>query len=433
MIEFAATRARLSAVVLLAVSLLATGCAATHHEHRGEDLSPRLVRLAPRDLSAERLEALTRAVQSDIDRGRIPGAVMLIARDGRVVYERALGRQDPKAATPMRADALFRIYSMTKPIVSVAAMMLVERGRMQLADPVSRYLPEFKNLKVGVERAGADGKPTLELVPMQREMTVQDLLRHTSGLTYGVFGKSLVKSEYGRANIDANDITNDELVKRLANVPLQFQPGSTWEYGRSTDVLGAVIERISGQPLDQFLRENILTPLKMVDTDFWVDPARQPRIAEAFDKDPDSSAEVKLLEIRSKPSYLAGGQGLVSTARDYLRFAQMMLNGGQLDGVRIIARKTARYMMSDHLGAVRGPAFLPGPGYGFGLGFAVRLTEGESNVPGTVGDAHWSGFGGTTFWVDPRERMVAILMTQGPNQRLYTRTLFRNMVYAAFE
>ncbi len=423
----------------LAVLIAVAGCShphgtdhLAHHGHPAAGSAGTGLPVARR-LSTERLDAFTAQLQADVDRGRIPGAVVLVARDGRVVYEKAIGRQDANAGTPMRVDSLFRIYSMTKPIVSVATMMLVERGRIALADPVSQHLPELRGLKVGVEKAGADGKPTLELVAAQREMTVQDLLRHTSGLTYGVFGKSLVKSEYDKARVDANDITNGELLNRLAKVPLHFQPGSTWEYGRSTDVLGALIERVSGQPLDTFLRENLFVPLKMTDTDFWVDPARQDRIAEPLAMDPDSKQPITLLDIRRKPSYLAGGQGLVSSARDYWRFQQMVLNGGVIDGVRILSPKTVRYMLSDHLDGIRGPAYLPGPGYGFGLGYAVRLTDGGPAVPGSAGDAHWGGYGGTAFWIDPRERMVAVLMLQAPNQRNYYRAVFRNRLYGSFE
>jgi CubicO group peptidase (beta-lactamase class C family) len=322
----------------------------------------------------------------------------------------------------MREDSIFRIYSMTKPIVSVAAMMLVDEGRLQLSDPVAKHVPELRGLRVGIEK---DGK--LEVVSAQRQPTVQDLLRHTSGFTYGVFGKSMVKDLYSKAGVDANDHTNSEMVKKLATVPLHYQPGTTWEYGRSTDVLGHVVERVSGQPLDQFLQTRILGPLGMKDTAFFAEPAKQPRLAESFAKDPDSGAAINLLNVRDRPRYLAGGQGLVSTAADYLRFAQMLLNGGELGGVRILSRKTVDFMTSDHLGAIRGP----GPGYGFGLGFAVRHADGLSSTNGSGGDYNWAGLGGTYFWVDPKERLIAVWMMQAPNQRNYYRELFRNMVYAA--
>jgi CubicO group peptidase (beta-lactamase class C family) len=374
--------------------------------------------------SAAGLARLEKTVAADVDRGRIPGVVMTVQRDGKLLYSKTIGLQDPKGGVPMREDSIFRIYSMTKPIVSVGAMMLVEEGRIMLSDPVSKYLPELKGLKVGVEK---DGK--LDIVAAQREPTIQDLLRHTSGFTYGVFGKSMVKELYTKNGVDATDHTNGELVKKLALVPLMYQPGTTWEYGRSTDVLGHVIERVSGQTLDAYLQARILGPLGMKDTAFHVDAGKLPRLAEAFAKDPDSGAALNLLNVSAPPKYLAGGQGLVSTAADYLRFAQMLLNGGELGGVRLLSRKTVEYMSSDHLGAMRGP----GPGYGFGLGFAVRLANGVSSTEGSAGDYNWAGLGGTYFWVDPKERLVAVWMMQAPNQRNYYRELFRNMVYGAME
>jgi CubicO group peptidase (beta-lactamase class C family) len=388
---------------------------------------------APMD--ASRLQQLDQLMQADIDAGRIPGAVMLIARHGKVVHEAALGMQDAAAGLPMRMDTIFRIYSMTKPIVSVGVMMLVEQGKLLISEPVSAYLPEIGRPQVGIETRDADGKTMLQLVDAEREMTVQDLLRHTSGLTYGVFGESMVKTRYHEAGIESRNISNAELVKKLATVPLAYQPGTVWEYSRSTDVLGALIERIAGMPLDQWLEQNILRPLGMKDSGFWVPAEQQHRIAEAFPVDPITSAKVKLLDARSKPSFLSGGGGMVSTAHDYLRFASMLANGGSLDGVRILSRKTVRFMASDHLadmpGARATPDFLPGQGYGFGLGFAVRTAAGASVVPGSVGDFNWSGLAGTYFWIDPEEGLIAIWLMQAPEQRAHYRQLFRNLVYAA--
>jgi len=393
-----------SAFRLVIIAALA-GCAAQTQTQTGRG-----------GLDAARLERIEPTVRADVERGRIPGAVMLVARDGQVLMHKALGQQDAAKGVAMRTDSIFRIYSMTKPIVSVAAMMLVEEGRLQLSDPVSQHIPELKGLRVGVEKGGA-----LEIVPAVREPTVQDLMRHTSGFTYGVFGKSLVKDIYTKNGIDASDHDNAEFVKKLATAPLMYQPGTTWEYGRSTDVLGHLIERVSGQPLDRFLEERIFGPLGMKDTGFFVPAEKHSRIAEPFAADP------KMLEVREKPKYLAGGQGLVSTAADYLRFAQMLLNGGELEGRRLLARKTVGYMTADHLGAIRGPA----PGYGFGLGFAVRLADGQAANPGSAGDYNWAGFGGTYFWVDPKERLVAIWMMQSTAQRNYYRGLYRDMVYGA--
>jgi CubicO group peptidase (beta-lactamase class C family) len=261
----------------------------------------------------------------------------------------------------------------------------------------------------------------LEIVPALREPTLHDLMRHTSGFTYGVFGKSLVKEVYKKNDVDAVDHDNAGLVKKLAGVPLMYQPGTTWEYGRSTDVLGHVVERVSGMPLDQFLEARIFKPLGMTDTAFYVPAEKLARLAEPF------AGGSPMLDVTKKPAYLAGGQGLVGTAADYLRFAQMLLNGGELDGQRLLAKKTVAYMTSDHLGAIRGPT----PGYGFGLGFTVRLADGQSPIAGSAGDYNWAGLGGTYFWVDPKERLVAVWMMQNIPLRTHYRNLYRNLVYGA--
>jgi len=266
-------------------------------------------------------------------------------------------------------------------------------------------------------------------------MTLQDLLRNTSGLTYGIFGESLVKDCYRANRVEESDISNAELVRRLATVPLAYQPGTVWEYSRSTDVLGALIERVSGMTLDIFLEQHIFAPLKMADTGFWVPASQQHRIAEAFAQDPESGISVRLSNVRQAPRFLSGGGGLVSTAADYLRFARMLLNQGKLDDVQLISRKTLEFMRSDHLGelplARTGADYLPGPGYGFGLGFSVRLSPGGAYTPGSVGDYNWSGLAGTYFWIDPQQEMIAIWLMQAPAQRAHYRQLYRNLVYAA--
>jgi CubicO group peptidase (beta-lactamase class C family) len=386
-------------------------------------------------LDPARLEHLTRTLQADIDKGRIPGAVMLVSHRNEVVYEKALGMQDAAAGVPMSIDSIFRIYSMTKPIVSVAVMMLVEEGRLLISQPVSAFLPELGQPRVGVAATDENGRQVLKTVAAQREMTVHDLLRHTSGLTYGIFGESLVKSAYGEAGVERKDVTNAEMVRRLATVPLAYQPGTIWEYSRSTDVLGALVERISGMDLDAFLQQRILGPLGMKDSGFWVPEDQQHRLAEAFDTDPQTGVAVKLINVRRKPDFLSGGGGMVSTVHDYLRFVRMLAGHGTLDGVRILSRKTVETMTSDHLGDLPGaratPDFLPGPGYGFGLGFAVRIAAGDAIVPGSVGDYNWSGLAGTYFWIDPKEELAAIFLMQAPEQRAHYRQLFRNLVYAA--
>ncbi|MEO6353413.1 MAG: serine hydrolase domain-containing protein [Burkholderiaceae bacterium] len=381
-----------------------------------------------------RLDRINQIITSHITDGLIPGAAMLIARRGKIVHRQALGRQAPDDATPMQLDSIFRIYSMTKPIVSVAVMMLVEEGRLLLSHPVSRYLPQLANLQVGLSLNGPEGQPALGLAPAQCEMTVQDLLRHTAGLTYGIFGNSLVKSCYSAAGVGGPDTSNDSLIDKLGTLPLAYQPGTTWEYSRATDVLGALLERLCGKPLDAVLAERIFRPLGMPDTGFWVPPEQQHRLAEGFAIDPVTHQAVHLLNVRERPQFLSGGGGLVSTMHDYWRFANMLLRGGELDGVRILSPKLVALMTSDHLAdlplAKSGASYLPGPGYGFGLGFAVR-TAAASAIPGSVGDYHWSGLAGTYFWNDPQEQLTAIWMVQAQEQREYYRQLFRNLVYAA--
>jgi CubicO group peptidase (beta-lactamase class C family) len=386
-------------------------------------------------LSSERLGRITEHLRQDVAKGTIPGAVLLVSRRGKVAYFEVVGRLDPQHDNAlMPRDAIFRIYSMSKPIVTVLAMMLVEQGRLSLGDPVARYLPEFKDVKVGVEKRGPDGKVTLELVAPQRPMTVQDLMRHTSGLTYGFFGTGAVKKAYLEADLNAGDPTTAEFVGRLAKLPLAYQPGITWEYSQSTDVLGRLIEAVSGKQLSATLKEMLLDPLGMVDTSFYVtDPAKQKRIAEPFANDRTIGAGAMFNDPRVARKYESGGGGLVGTAEDYARFLMMLANGGTLDGKRYLSPKTIAYMTSDHMSDVirRGPYDLMGPGYRFGLGFAVRTDAGVASKPGSAGDYYWGGAGGTYFWVDPKERMFVVFMMQSPSKRVPYRPLIRNMVYAS--
>ena len=382
-------------------------------------------------MSTARLGRLDAAMQKAVDSGELPGAVVLIARDGQLVYAKSFGWQDREKKIPMRNDSIFRLYSMTKPVVSVAAMMLVEEGRLGLQEPISKYIPEFKNMKVGVESTDAEGKPTLKLVDAKRQITVQDLLRHTSGLTYGMLGaQTAVKKMYKDAEIFSQKWVLADFCKALAKLPLAFQPGTTWEYSHSTDVLGRVVEVASGQTLDVFLAKHIFEPLKMVDTAFQVPPAKQDRIAQPM-PDVYTGKTPELIDVTQPATFFAGGHGLVSTAGDYLRFAQMMANGGELEGTRILGPRTVEYMSSDHVNAQidRGQTYLPGPGYGFGLGFATRIDRGQSEWPGSPGDYYWAGYAGTYFWIDPEEELVPVLMTQEPLRRQYYRVQLRNLVY----
>jgi CubicO group peptidase (beta-lactamase class C family) len=379
-------------------------------------------------LSSARLARLSAVMQSEIDRGRVPGAVALVARRGRVGYFESFGHRDAASGTPMAKDSIFRIYSMTKPITSVAAMMLWEEGRFLLNDPVAKYLPDLSNLQVAVVRDGA-----VERIPAEREITIQDLLRHTSGLTYEFRGPGPVQKMYMSAKVYSRAQSNADQVASLGKLPLLHQPGTRWEYSRSTDVVGRLIEVLSGLSLGVFFQRHILSPLGMVDTAFHVPPREHSRLAEAFAHDPDSGAAVQLLDVRDPPIFESGGGGLVSTAGDYARFLQMLLNGGTFEGTRLLSRKTIELMTADHLGPITGAPDLLLPGHGFGLGFAVRLYTGIAHVPGSIGQYFWGGLAGTTFWVDPAEHLLALMLIQAPGQRDYYRTLFRDLVYSAFD
>ena len=383
-------------------------------------------------LSTERLKRLEAVLRADIGEHVIPGAVLLVARRGKVAYFKALGERDPATKAPMTRDAIFRIYSMSKPITTVTAMMLWEEGRFTLDAPIANFLPAFAHMQVGVEKPGTP--PTLDLVPAKKSITVQDLMRHSSGLTYGFFGDLLVKKAYLAAHLSAGDPTTAEFVDRLAKLPLAFQPGTTWDYSQSTDVLGRLIEVIAGGSLYEVERARLLGPLGMTDTGFVVsDPAKQERLAEPFANDRTIGAGAVVGDPRAPQKYQSGGGGMTGSAMDYARFAQMLLNGGTLDGTRYLGPRTVAYMTSDHLGGtvVPGPYYLPGPGYGFGLGFAVRRDAGVSAIPGSPGDFYWGGAGGTYFWVDPKAELVVVFMMQSPKHRVHYRGVVRDMVYAA--
>jgi CubicO group peptidase (beta-lactamase class C family) len=394
------------------------------NDHRASSSSA-FAATAPEEagLTAAGVSRLTAVMQRQVDARHVPGVSMLIARGGKVGYRRDIGALRPDGP-PLPGDAIFRIYSMTKPIVSVALMMLVEEGRLFIGDPLAKFVPEFANPRVGVEK---DGK--LELVAAERPITVQDLLRHTSGLTYAFTGVSAVQRLYAKARLGAPDLTNAQLVAALAKLPLIDQPGTSWDYGHSTDVVGRIIEIVSGQSLGAFLQERILTPLGMSDTAFFVPPDKQDRVAKPFAKDPDTGETVTLTET----NFESGGGGLWSTMDDYERFAQMLYLGGALGNTRLLGRKTLEFMTADHLGPhVRiGTAFLLAPGHGFGLGFAVRREVGLAPTPGTPGEFFWGGIAGTAFWIAPKEELIAMMMIQAPGQRDYYRQLFRILVHAA--
>ncbi len=381
-------------------------------------------------LCPQRIARLIAVLQAEVDCQRLPGAVALIARHGRLALFESVGALDPVTGSPMSRDAIFRIYSMTKPIVSTAIMILMEQGKLLLSDPIARFLPEYATQSVATL---VDGSVVLQAVPQLA--TIHDLLRHTAGFTYEFMGSSSVQRQYAQTRIGSRERSNADFSHALSALPLMFAPGTTWEYGRATDVLGRVVEVVSGRTLGVYLKEQIFKPLGMMDTGFSVPAQHHNRIAEPFARDPEGGVQMRVIDVREHPVLESGGGGLVSTAPDYARFLQFMLNRGEIGGVRLLGSRTVAYMTADHLGdiAVNGGTsrtLLP-PGHGFGLGFAVRKELGVASVPGSVGMYFWGGMAGTTFFVDPAEDLFACLMLQAPNQREYYRMLFRNLVYAA--
>ncbi|MES2751811.1 MAG: serine hydrolase domain-containing protein [Pseudomonadota bacterium] len=380
-------------------------------------------------LSALRLERMRDAFQREIDKGTTPGVVSMVARRGQIGWFEAQGKQNPAESAPMTRESIFRIFSMTKPLVSLGIMMLVEDGYLLLNDPLAKYIPEFASQKVGIERNGQ-----LEFALPVRPITIQDLLRHTSGISYEITGTGMVQRMYAKSKVRNRDINNEEHAKLIAGMPLMCQPGAQWNYSRSTDILGRVIEVVSGKTLGIYLRERLLTPLQMNETDFHTGKENKPRLAEPFPNDPWTGDKVALFDQLEIPKMESGGGGLVSTAMDYARFCQMMLNGGSLDGNRVIGHKTLAFMASDHLGPnVQIETHLVPPGHSFGLGFAVRTHDGMAPFAGSIGQYFWSGMAGTFFWIDPKEDLFAIFLSQGPGQREYFRTLVRSLVYSAVE
>ncbi|MGE5203423.1 MAG: serine hydrolase domain-containing protein [Acidobacteriota bacterium] len=372
-------------------------------------------------LSSAKLAELKAALQRDVDRGEIAGAVVLVGRHGKIGYFEPVGFRDREAKVPMTRDSIFRIASMTKPIVTVGAMMLVEEGKLDPAAPVARYLPEFKDVQVGVESKDANGHMVMSREAPRRAMTVQDLMQHTSGLTYGIFGKSAVKDLYNKANLFDPGQTNAQFVAKIAKLPLQNQPGEKWEYSMSVDVLGRVIEVVSGQDLETYLKGRVLKPLGMNETGFWIDdPEQKMRLAEPA-IDGSTGKRPVMVQSTKRQAWASGGGGMVSTAMDYARFCQFLLNKGELDGVRLISRETFAAMLTPRVKAADQE---------FGWGFMIRVNE-KGELPGAVGDLGWAGFYGTYFWVDPKHDLYAVLMAQlRPNIRNHYRKLMRDNLYS---
>ncbi len=391
---------------------------------------------APAEVGMGRMERIDSFFRAEVAARRLPGAVVMIAREGRVVYHEAFGTRDPAIGVPMAKDSIFRIYSMTKPVTAVAVLMLMEEGKLRLGDPASRFLPALRSPKVLVETVDAQGQRQSTQVPAEREITILDLLRHTSGMTYGVFGNTPVDQMMRAAGL--NDaamkfrLTDMQVAEAMGKLPLLQQPGTQWQYGRSTDVLLALVEAVSGQRGDAFMQERIFGPLGMVDTAFNLPAGKRGRMAEPG-PDPATGTTPALTDVTQERVFLGGGEGLLSTASDYMRFALMLANGGSLDGVRLLSRKSVELMTADHMSADigTGRGYLPGPGHGFGLTVAVRTAAGQASGPGSVGEFRWGGYAGTTFWVDPAERLVPIMMIQAPAQSRNAGGAFRGLVYQA--
>jgi len=386
--------------------------------------------------SSQRLSRIDDFVERHIDANHFAGAVTLVARNAEIVQLKAYGMLDIEAEVPMAKDSIFRIYSMTKPFTSVAVMMLFEQGHFLLNDPVSRFLPEFEGLEVGVEEVDeTTGERVLKTVPANREVSIRDLLRHTSGLTYGFWGDCLVDKMYLDQGVLTKDETIQDTVAKLGTIPLKHQPGTVWEYGLSTDVLGRLVEVVSGQRFDQFLEEHIFGPLGLKDTGFFVAAEDAGRLAAVYEPNEDNTAispynPSKTRDFLKEPTYFSGGGGLVSTAMDYLRFSQMLLNGGEVDGVRILGPETVELMTRDHLAGITDRRDL-GP-YGFGLGFGFTYDRGITGDIMSDGSYGWGGMAHTGFWIDPQEELIGIFMTQLlPDSPLPYRDLFKPVVYQA--
>jgi CubicO group peptidase (beta-lactamase class C family) len=414
---------RIAAALVAAVSLAAPLSAAT-------------AQLGPPPhavLSREKLSAIDDFLNGEIDAGNIPGAIVLIQHHGQPVYFKCFGKRDAEKAAPMTADAIFPIHSVTKTITSVAAMMLVDREKIALDDPVSKYIPSFAGIKVGVERKDDSGKPVLDLVPLRRPINIEDLLLHTSGITYGFYGEGLVKAAYD--GIYLGDFDNAEFAERLAKLPLAEQPRTLWDYGHSTDVLGRVIEVASGQSLYQFEKTNLLDPLGMTNTKFFlIDPAERARYAQPLPK--DRHVERNPLDVTRWES---GGGGMVSTISDFARYAQMLLNGGTLDGKTYLSPATFAALTTDHIGPGSGVGrnyfYYPGDGFGFGYGFGIRTDAGNAvpPPPGSLGEIKWDGATGVYFVVDRAQDMFFVVMENSPSGRMHVQVTLKKIIYDAFE
>jgi CubicO group peptidase (beta-lactamase class C family) len=408
-------------ILFAVVSLIVVGVAPSQ-----ADAPPK-----PAVFSPEKLGRIDDFFNNEVATGKIPGAMVLIKQHGRQVYFKTFGVSDTDTGRPMTPDTIFPLHSMTKTITSFAAMTLVDRGRLKLDDPVSKYIASFAKMKVGVEKTDDSGRPALELVPASRPLTIADLLLHTSGITYGFYGKGLVKAAY--ADIYFGDFDNAQFAERIAMKPLAEQPGTLWDYGHSTDIVGRVIEVVSGQSLYRFEKTAFLDSLGMTTTKFFLtDPAERARFAKPLPR--DRQVERNSLDVTRWES---GGGGMVTTMSDFARFAQMLLNRGELDGKRYLGRTTFTAMVTDHIGPGSGVErdhfYFPGDGFGFGYGFGVRTDPGKAvpPPPGSIGEIKWDGASGTYFVVDPANDMFFILLENSPSERTRIQPALKQIIYDA--
>src|SRR5712672_2247512 len=387
----------------------------------------------------EKLAKVGEFFKNEVATGKIAGANVLIRERGKEVYHETFGVQDVVSKTPISDKTIFRLSSLTKAITSVVAMQLIQDGKINLDDPVSKYIPSFANMKVGVEKTAEDGTKTLELVPLERPITVLDLMRHTSGITYGFYGDSLVRKAYKEANIYAGDFDLAEFAERIAKLPLHNQPGALWQYGHSTDILARIMEIVSGKSLLEIEREMLLDPLGMTDTGFFVtEPERLQRLAQPLPNDSDFRVGRQYrTEVRQKWESASGG--MVSTMSDFSRFAQMLLDGGKFEGKTYLSPKAFELMASDHIGKGSGVGrdyfYFPGDGFGFGLGLAVRTDPGNAKPPppGSLGELKWDGASGCYFVVDRKQDMFFVLLEQTPTERQRIQRTAKKLIYEAME
>jgi CubicO group peptidase (beta-lactamase class C family) len=387
----------------------------------------------------QKLQRIDDYFHDEIANGKIPGAIVLISQHGKPVYQRFFGVQDVASKKPMTDNTIFRIFSMTKPITSVAAMILIDQGKLRLDDPVAKYIPSFAKVKVGVENKGENGQSTLELVPVDRPVTVFDLMTQSSGITYGFYGGGLVRKAYTDAKIYDGDFDNAEFAERIARLPLKEQPGTLWDYGHSTDILGRIIEVVSGKSLLQFEKDALLDPLGMKDTAFYVtDPEKQKLIALPMPN--DSDFRVGFVSSASVPmKWESGGGGMVTTMADFAKFSQMLLNGGSLGGKQYLSPKAFKEMTTDKVGPNSGIDrdyfYFPGDGFGYGLGIGVRTDPGNAKPPppGDLGELKWDGASGCYFVIDRKQDMFFVLLEQTPSERQKIQPALKKLIYEAME